>query len=73
MIDRDELCQVLRGWLHGGMHMWTGAAADAILALDKRDERDIPKQCPKCKQWCVYDGWDWSHAYGDVGIGSCNG
>lgn len=34
-----------------------------------RDDRN-PKVCPKCKQWCVFDGWD--HVHGDgLGIGSC--
>lgn len=33
------------------------------------DDRE-PKQCPRCMNWCIYDGWQHTHAHG-LGIGSC--
>lgn len=44
----------------------------AHLDRARADDRN-PKQCPRCMNWCVYDGWGHTHAYGDVGIGSCDG
>ena len=38
------------------------------LAL-RADGRN-PQVCPRCGNWCVYDGWDHVHGNG-LGIGSC--
>jgi hypothetical protein len=39
------------------------------LNLPTTDDRN-PKICPKCQNWCVYDGWGHIHGTG-LGIGSC--
>lgn len=46
----------------------TTAAAGSPSDL-RKDDRN-PKVCPRCGNWCVYDGWDHVHGSG-VGIGSC--
>ena len=54
-----------RGGLHGIFKSgWD--AARTMKALDGR----APRQCSKCGNWCLYDGWDHTHANG-VGIESC--
>ena len=44
-------------------------AGDSRPAEVVHDERE-PKQCPRCLNWCIYDGWQHTHAHG-LGIGSC--
>lgn len=42
---------------------------DHDIAWETPDGRN-PKQCSKCGNWCLYDGWDHAHANG-LSIESC--
>lgn len=43
---------------------------EKALAEYLADPRSKPEQCPVCMNWCLYDGWDWTHGYG-LGVGAC--
>ena len=48
------------------------AIVQLLLPADetaKPDDR-LPRVCPKCNEFCVYDGWALVHGSG-LGIGSC--
>lgn len=61
-------------WDHYG-GTWEQAREVAEKVIETLQKENIPdgrnpKQCPKCRNWCLYDGWDHTHANG-IGIGSC--
>ena len=53
----------------GGLHGIFKAGWDAARAPKVLDGR-APRQCSGCGNWCLYDGWDHTHANG-IGIESC--